>query len=413
MRKLISSLFFIAFFSSTFSQVTFDKGYFINNNGERTECLIKNLDWEENPEKVTYMLSDLVEQEITLENTQEFGVYEWSKYVKKTVKIDKSKIANLDDLTYGRSPEFVEETIFLNEIVEGFAKLYVYDKNNIQWFFISIDTNQITQLVHKKYYVNKDNEHKLATNNFFKNQLSYYFKCSDISSKRIESLRYIKNDLTQLFVNYNQCIGQGFRVIKEDKKVEGDVFNLSPRLGISRTFFSIENDRPGVLDAKFGAQNRFRFGIEFEFILPYNRNKWAFIIEPTYLSAYENQKQGRLGPAGGNREITSRVHLNTYEVPFGLRYYFFLNNDWRIYINATNTIELTRKKEIVHYPFSRNRTYMPDSPTMNLSFGAGIKLADRFSLEVRHTRYRDIFESERDWHYLHRSTFFIVGYNIF
>ena len=40
------------------AQVNFDKGYFIDNNGQKTECLIKNADRGNNPSSFEYKLSE-------------------------------------------------------------------------------------------------------------------------------------------------------------------------------------------------------------------------------------------------------------------------------------------------------------------------------------------------------------------
>lgn len=417
MKRLLSTVFFLVFLFPLFSQVTFDKGYFVNNSGQRIECLIKNIDWEENPYEFTYILSEGAEKQLaTLEEIQEFGIYDWSKYVRRTVEIDQSKVADHSKATFGRKPRFKEETVFLNELVDGFAKLYSYNKNNIEWFFFSVDTTYSTQLVYKEYLTEKNKEFKLGVNNYFKQQLSNSLKCDAIPSKRIASLHYRKKDLVELFINYNQCLSHEFKVVRKTKKQNKDIINLSPRLGISSTSFSLENDSPGVLDANFETHSRLRIGLELELILPFNRNKWSIIIEPTFLSAYEAQKEGNLGPSHGNREITSKVKINTTEVPIGLRHYFFLNSDWSIYINAVNTIEFMREKEITHIPFWTSGTYTPGKfqrTTMNFSFGTGVKFSDRFSLEVRHVRYSDFLSSTSSgWHYIHRSNFFILGYNI-
>lgn len=39
----------ILFGFNCFSQVTFENGYFIGENTEKTEALIKNVDWKNNP----------------------------------------------------------------------------------------------------------------------------------------------------------------------------------------------------------------------------------------------------------------------------------------------------------------------------------------------------------------------------
>jgi len=65
-------LFFLMISSGIFAQVNFEKGHFITENGQKTECFIKNEGWESNPSKFDYKLtldSDvnvLIEGETTL-----------------------------------------------------------------------------------------------------------------------------------------------------------------------------------------------------------------------------------------------------------------------------------------------------------------------------------------------------------
>jgi hypothetical protein len=51
---LLTALLFL--FSFSYAQITFEKGYFINNSGDRTECFIKNIDWRDNPTKFEYKM---------------------------------------------------------------------------------------------------------------------------------------------------------------------------------------------------------------------------------------------------------------------------------------------------------------------------------------------------------------------
>jgi len=45
------SLIFITLISITYisSQLQFERGYFINDDDERVECIIKNLNWQNSP----------------------------------------------------------------------------------------------------------------------------------------------------------------------------------------------------------------------------------------------------------------------------------------------------------------------------------------------------------------------------
>ena len=113
MKKNVALILIILAFSlKGYSQIIFEKGYFINNSNQKIECLIKNNDWKNNPETFEYKLSENSEPAIAdVKSAKEFGIYSISKYIRSTVKIDKSK-ENLDDLSYDKEPTYVEEVLF-------------------------------------------------------------------------------------------------------------------------------------------------------------------------------------------------------------------------------------------------------------------------------------------------------------
>lgn len=81
-----------------YAQITFEKGYYINNSDEKIDCLIKNTDVKYNPDEFTYRLTENSESKKgTIKTIQEFGIYGKFKYSRHTVLIDFSK-SNIDDL---------------------------------------------------------------------------------------------------------------------------------------------------------------------------------------------------------------------------------------------------------------------------------------------------------------------------
>jgi hypothetical protein len=144
MKKQLVLLLTIAVFSiNAYSQNTFEKGYFINNNNQKTECLIKNNDWKSNPSSFEYKESEnseIIVVDIT--SAKEFGIYTLSKYVRSTVKLDKSSV-NINELSTEKEPAFIEEILFLKVLVEGKSNLYHYLDGNIQRFFYNKDNATI------------------------------------------------------------------------------------------------------------------------------------------------------------------------------------------------------------------------------------------------------------------------------
>jgi len=293
-----------------FSQTSFQKGYYINNSGDKVECEIKNIDWKNNPTEFKFRLSENGEQsKETIKTVKEFGVYNFSKYIRSTVDIDRSS-KNLKNLTTSRYPVFKAEELFLKVLVDGKYKLYEYEDGNLLRFFYSKeDPNNIEQLVFKTYKASGD---LIGENNRFKQQLLNDLKCDQIASKDINRASYEKKDLVNLFVSYNQC--GNLEVVNFEKKQEKDLFNLSLRLGVNSSSLDLESSANTINNVDFGNKTGLRIGLEAEFILPFNNDKWAIIAEPTY-RLFKSEKE--------TSALSAEVDYASIELPIGVRYYFF------------------------------------------------------------------------------------------
>jgi hypothetical protein len=57
-----------------YSQISYEKGYYIDNMNQKTNCLIKNIDWITNPTEFEYKLSENSEsKKATIKSIKEFG----------------------------------------------------------------------------------------------------------------------------------------------------------------------------------------------------------------------------------------------------------------------------------------------------------------------------------------------------
>lgn len=212
MRKFYI-LIFLTCATQSFSQVTFEKGYLINESDQRIECLIKNFDWENTPSEFRYILAnDSAIYDGTLANIKEFGIYNSSKFVRSIVSIDQSS-DRIDRLDYNKNPNYKEATVFLKVLIEGKASLYLYKGNGLIRFFYSIDSNGINPLVYKRYLVDNSNKkinqpkfnESIVKNNFYKQQLYLHLNCPEISAFGYEQLEYSKKSLENFFCKYNTC----------------------------------------------------------------------------------------------------------------------------------------------------------------------------------------------------------------
>ena len=405
-----------------YSQISYEKGYYIDNSDQKIECLIKNNDWRYNPTQFNYKLSENSEAiKIDITSVKEFSIYDVSKYSRYTVKIDRSS-ENLNSLSNDRHPKFQEEQLFLKVLIEGEANLFLYEDSNLLRFFYSTESTNVEQLVFKSYLKSwktfnrflkgrKNSDDVVGKNNQFKQQLWNNLKCSSINLREIENLDYQKKSLVNFFIKYNTC--NSFDVIHYDKQPKRDLFNLTFRPRIYSSSATVENNNysyPLFID--FGSVTSFGFGIEAEFILPVNKNKWAIVFEAAY-NSFKSET------AVTHRTVVSSIELNAIinyvfvEVPISLRHYLFLNDNSKIFANISYIIEFSSNSSNVEFKRMDDTIFTSlDIRSHNVfSFGLGYKYNDKYSIEARFSPSRTLENSTWDSEY--KTASIIFGYSFF
>jgi hypothetical protein len=402
-------LLFIAIISFTgYSQISFEKGYFINNSGQKIDCLIKNIDWRNNPTNFKYKTSENSEPiDADITSVNEFGIQNKFKYIRKKVKIDKSS-NNINNLSHDENPIFVEEIIFLKVLVESQASLYLYENDGIQRFFYNKNNSKdIEQLVYKKYFFSDD---EVGTNTLFRNQLWNDLKCPTIGMDKLEQLEYKKGILIDFFIDFNKCNDLDFQ--NHDGKEKKDLFNLTLRTHIKNSSLSIQNISFDAPFMDFENKSGLGFGVEAEFILPYNKNKWAISIEPTYQN-FKSEKISYSNHVSGGK-LKGTVDYSSIELPTSLRYYLFLNKNSKFFINASYIFDFNLKSSIVFKRADNSNLYSLDIKSRNnLGFGIGYKLKDKYGLEMRYQTGRNILGNYVLWKSNYNTLSIIFGYSLF
>lgn len=396
---------------TSYAQITFDKGYYINNSNQKIECFIKNVDWKNNPIDFEYKLSENSPvKTANLKTVKEFEIYNESKYFKSIVKIDKSSEL-IGHLSNNKNPLFEEEELFLKVLIEGKATLYSYENGKLRRYFYTLENSPIEQLIFKNY---KTADNKIGKNNRFKQQLWRNLKCASIKTNSLRNLRYNKNSLIDFFTRYNECNNTDFIIY--EKKQKKDFFNLTLRPRLSNTSLSVRNNSYKYRKTDFGSKMSFGFGIEAEFILPFNKDKWRLLIEPTYQS-FKGEKTNYDNKLFELSTVTLKtaIDYSSIEIPIGLRHYFFFNEDSNLFINASYVIDLTFKSSMTTERIDNNSSL----PTLdiktfdNLAFGMGYQLYNKYSMEIRYQTGRDLLTNYTSWFTDYSSLSVIFGYSIF
>jgi len=376
-----------------YSQISFEKGYYIDNSGQKIDCLIKNSDWAHTPNEIQFKLETTTEPKtVSVKLIKEFEIFNSLKYVKELVKTDLSG-NDVAGLTYNKRAVYKEEQLLLKVLVEGKASLYSYDDGTIKKYFYEKDSSHINQLIFKKY-LNADG--KIGENNMFRQQLWTDLNCEDLSVKNIQNINYDENDLVNFFVKYNDCNNSQFNVFKVDQKK--DLFNLTIRPGIDLSSFELQYS--GQDFDKQSSIIGFRFGIEAELVMPFNKNKWSVLLEPVYQSfKYDKTVYDQ----------KMSVESKTLALPVGIRYYFFLNDKSKVFINGSFVMGMSLDSKVDF----ENGEDLDIKTKTNLALGVGYNFKSKYSVEFRYFTNTDVIDGSSSWSSNYNAMSFILGYSIF
>jgi hypothetical protein len=163
-----------------------------------------------------------------------------------------------------------------------------------------------------------------------------------------------------------------------------------------------------TINGDYGSHVSARYGVEFEFFLPVNNNKWSMFLEPTY-QEFEAIKDGEL--------TFAKAKYNTIEVPLGLRYYMFLNDKSKIFINISTAFVINGDSKIELFRTSSGNlisTREINGTEEYYSLGLGYNLNNKLSLEFRYNSKRDLLGDTKFYiSNFDESYSVILGYSIF
>jgi hypothetical protein len=401
---LLVLLLFVVF--KTFGQITFEKGYIITNDNKKIDCLIKNLDWRNNPTEFSYKLAETDSVRLgTLKTIKGFGVDGYSSYVRALTQIDRS--SNLTEkLSKDKNPNWTKETLFLKVLVSGSAKLYQYNYSELEKYFYSKSDTAISQLVYKKYVEVQDGQDiGIAENNKFRGQLWSYVKCPTANMNSVKDIKYTQIDLEKYFKNYNKCVGDTIAVSNIQSTYKKDFFNLkiTPGINYSSLIVTWANVFTNT-KVDFGSNINFRLGLELELILPFYKNKLGLLLEPTI--QYFNSEITFHDQSSSYKGV---IKYKSLKFPVGFRYYAFLNNNTKLFLNGFISYPVFKMKSQIDLQFEK----LDVDEGMTFVFGGGINYK-KFSGEIRFSK-NDLLDSNRevrDWSSEFKNISFIVGYKI-
>ena len=418
MKKIFSLLFFTILSATAFSQIKYEKGYIINENGQTSHVYIKLNEMADNPTQTQYKYSPEGKINTTsIATIKEFGIGDSYKFTKENVQIDRSSEEH-KKISQIRNAEFKEEVLFLRTLLEGEYSLLYYQDGHLKRYFIKKPDGAIEQLIYKKYTTG---DNIIRKNNRYKQQLINLLVCEEISENDLKNLRYTRSNLINLYIEYHECKGRDFKVYYTHKK--GDL-NLMVKAGVNFTNFGMEQDIYNIVE-EFQYQIDPRVGLEIEYILPMANQKVALYMEPSFsmynaeheiIVATKGSTPSNPGGVSGFRALVN-MDYKILDLPLGVRYYMFLNKAYtsKMFVNAGaslnlvfNSSTMVRKYDNKSSDFDFNQSWQP-----TFFAGVGYRYSERIGFEVRYFPVRPL--TDNGGYKLHQNHSFalVAGYTLF
>ena len=306
-----------------------------------------------------------------------------------------------------KNPYFKKKELFLEVLVEGKYSLYLYADMRLTRFFFNKDNSNIEQLIFKRYKVSG---YQINKNNSFKQQLRNALKCPNFKKSEIQNLVYKKTELVNFFVNFNKYNEEEY--VNFEEKQKRDLFNLTVRPRLNNFSLKSQNYFSNYKDIDTGNIIGFGFGLEAEFILPFNKNKWAIVMESTYQNFKSESTTKGTNLLRG--KLIANVDYSSVEIPLSLRHYLFLNDISKFFINVSYIFNLSSKSSIEYTRNDgSNLTPLEIKTRNNRAVGVGYKQNNRFSFEIRYQTNREILGNYFYWNSYYKTLSIIFGYSIF
>jgi len=406
-KKIWLILSFVVLQSSfdCFGQITFTKGYIVDNNNKHINCLIKNNDWQHNPTKIQYRLNDSSEVITrTIDSIKEFQIDNFSRYLRATVKIDRSTLS-LSGYSLTKLPEWSEESLFLRELVCGKAGLWSFSDTEKTWFFYNIDNSLPEQLVYKEYSANG----LVGENNTFRQQLNVYVQNEYTKKIDVRYIKYSEKELLNYFKTYNKSAEYCSRT--DFKRPAREIVNIKAIASLDYSILKIYLDNTQF---DLGGKVNWKGGIELEYFLPFNRNTWSITFNPTYERFIYNKSTTR---------YSFVANCHSFIFPIGFRYSYYLKNNARIYANifynSALSVDINNLvKADFNIPVGNQWLYWVNLPPIKTSQGNSLIYGLGFTqknigVELKYYGNRDLFANYSSIYSAYSKLSLSISYKLF
>lgn len=232
--KSILALLIVLISQQLFSQKNLTKAVLMTSDGIELIGEIAYHEWRHNPDNIEFYKTSGGEKLIfSPSNTKWFKV-ENDYYLTKEITYSQSP-RNTNNLSYEKTyPQYTKEA-FCQVLIEGSTSLFEYiEQNGTTHYFIETDKQPVVELVYYKFLVKqKTSQHSsVIDNKKYQGQLTFLLSNCVGFNKRVSTVDYKAESLSNLISDYNDCKGS---TIKYKRKKESANVKFGLILGASFT----------------------------------------------------------------------------------------------------------------------------------------------------------------------------------
>jgi hypothetical protein len=381
------------------AQIEFQRGYYVDNHNDTIQCEIKNKGWSFIPESFTIRNIDNSETyKILTEEIKLLKISNKVKFVKILVQEDISD-NNPEKIALDKNIEYTETERFLRVLVESKYSLYVAEEGRFKKFFYTDQNGIVRQLVNKRYYIKGKN----VTNS--QEYIKQLLRINECQNSELNNFVF-NNKLSELnliyyFEQINSCADDEIIIFEEKTAESKSKINYSLKLGFSNTkskyTSTYSNSSESIL---FPSSSTFMYGVEIEFPIKINKNKWSLIFEPTF-----KRLESSTTVIDQRIERTYEFQVNTLDIPIGIRYKFYLSDDFNIFLTLKPQYTVILGNSYIDFDFGQS--FEPETK-FNTSIGAGLKWK-KIMFEYRRDS-QDLMNQEVFKELINYHNAFIIGY---
>ncbi|AZQ43854.1 outer membrane beta-barrel protein [Nonlabens ponticola] len=299
--------------------------YVIDTEGVKTQGFINSSTNYKTPSAINFYSSTEGNEsvKITPQNAREVGLTNGDvKLISSATTID---LSNDEVLTNSSEIRTRESTIFLRQIIQGKADLYLHSNENNTRYYIKNDTSSIVLLPFKKY---------MTTDNVVKNVATYrailneYLKCNKNDFKVLSETSYNENDLKDYIQRYNDCQGSNSKIFKQ--RFNFKPFSATAMAGVGFSYANLDPTADRFDGFDDPSNTALRVGGIAEFSLDRINYTWSIIGELFYTAGSSTELSQEQIDGNVSGKITS-FEYQSIDAMLGARTYLYANDKLSIF----------------------------------------------------------------------------------